>query len=81
MALAAAGPWAAFLALAVAVAWMVFTGRLVPRRVHEQALAAERTAKTDWYEAWKAESARNEVRDAQMGEVLAFVRRAPREAA
>jgi hypothetical protein len=66
--------------LLAAVAWMVFTGRLVPRRVHDQAVASERARGDDWRDAYRAEVARGETRDRQLGEILTFVR-APREAA
>ena len=74
-----AGPGSVFGMLAGAV-WMVLTGRLVSRRVHEQALAAATTRAEDWKAAHLAEVKRGEMRDAQMAEVLAFVRRT-REAA
>lgn len=80
-ALQAAGPWAAFLLLALLVAWMVFTGRLVPRRVHEQAVAAERQRGDDFREAHRAVLARSEVQDRQLDEILTFVRAYRREAA
>lgn len=66
--------------LLAAVAWMVFTGRLVPRRTHEQAVSAERQRGDDWRDAYRALEARTEVQDRQMAEILTFVR-APREAA
>lgn len=74
--------WAglAFLMLAAAV-WMVFTDRLVPGRAHRRALAAEKQRGDDWHAAWEAEVKRGEVHDAQMNEILAFVRRGSREAA
>lgn len=66
--------------LLAAVAWMVFTGRLVPKRIHEQALATERQRGDDWRDAYRAMEARAEIQDRQMAEILTFVR-APREAA
>ncbi len=63
-----------------AVAWMLFTGRLVPRRIHEQVVASERQRGDDWRDAYKAENARAEIQDRQMAEILTFVR-SSREAA
>lgn len=63
-----------------AVAWMLFTGRLVPRRIHEQVVASEHQRGDDWRDAYKAENARAEIQDRQMAEILTFVR-AAREAA
>lgn len=63
-----------------AVAWMLFTGRLVPRRIHEQAVTRERERADDWRDAYRAADARADLLDKQMGEVLTFVRTA-REAA
>ncbi len=67
------------LGLLAATVWMVLTGRLVTRRSHEESMAGERRRGDDWRDAYRAEAARNEVRDAQMNEVLAFVRRYSRE--
>lgn len=58
----------------------VFTGRLIPRRVHEQAMAAERARGDDWRDAYRLIEARSEIQDRQLGEILAALR-APREAA
>lgn len=66
--------------LLAGVAWMLFTGRLVPRRIHEQAVARERERGDDWRGAYQAADARADVLDRQMTEVLTFVRTA-REAA
>jgi hypothetical protein len=63
-----------------AVAWMLFTGRLVPRKIHEQAVERERQRAEDWRDAYRTENARTEIQDRQMAEILTFVR-APREAA
>lgn len=63
-----------------AVAWMLFTGRLIPRRIHEQAVDTERRRGDDWHDAFQAADARADLLDKQMGEVLTFVRTA-REAA
>lgn len=63
-----------------AVAWMLFTGRLIPRRIHEQAVTRERERADDWRDAYRAADARADLLDKQMGEVLTFVRTA-REAA
>lgn len=61
-------------------AWMLFTGRLIPKKIHEQAVAAERQRGDDWRDAYRAMEARAEIQDRQMAEILTFVR-APREAA
>lgn len=86
MTLADLVPWATqggAVGLLAAVAWMVFTGRLVPRKVHEQAVSAERQRGDDWRDAYRAMEARGEIQDRQMSEILTFVRsaREPREAA
>lgn len=67
-------PQGGAIGLLAAVAWMVFTGRLVPRRQHEEALCIERTRGDDWRDAYRATDARAEVLDRQMSEVLTFVR-------
>jgi len=59
------------------VLWLVLTGRLVPRRQHEEAVAAQRQRGDDWHKAWDAEVARGDVRDRQLGEVLSALRRPP----
>lgn len=67
-----------------AVAWMVFTGRLIPRKVHDQAVAAERQRGDDWRAVSQAQAARVEIQDRQMAEILTFVRAVrepPKEAA
>lgn len=69
-------------ALLAATVWLVFTGRLIPRRVHEQAVSAEQRQAAGWKDAYLAEVARGDLRDLQMAEILTFVRRTPsREAA
>lgn len=76
-------PWATqggAVGLLGATAWMLFTGRLVPKKIHDQAIAAERQRGDDWRDAYRAESARTEIQDQQLAEILTFVR-APREAA
>jgi len=60
--------------------WMLFTGRLVTRRIHEQAVGRERERGDDWRDAYRAADARADVLDKQMTEILTFVRTA-REAA
>lgn len=75
-----AGPGSA-VGLLAATVWLVFTGRLVPRRVHERAVAAEERRAADWKEAYQAELQRAEIRDRQMDEILAAIRNRPREAA
>lgn len=67
-------PQGGAIGLLAAVAWMVFTGRLVPRRQHEEALAGERQRANDWRDAYRAADARAEIVDRQMSEVLTFVR-------
>jgi hypothetical protein len=62
--------------LLAATVWMVFTGRLVPRKVHEQAIAAERQRGDDWREVARTQTTRAELSDRQLDEVLAFVRSA-----
>lgn len=65
----------------LAVGWMVFTGVLVPRRIHEERLAdrdtrvAEKAAEaTEYKAAWLAsEKARHE-QDNQMGELMEYAR-------
>jgi hypothetical protein len=69
------------IALLAATVWLVFTGRLIPRRVHERALQAEEKRGDGWKDAYLAEVARGDVRDQQMTEILTFVRRSPREMA
>jgi len=79
---ASVAPWiqGGAVGILAAAVWMLFTGRLVPRRVHEQAVTRERERADDWRDAYKAADARADLLDKQMTEVLAFVR-APREAA
>lgn len=60
--------------LLAVVAMMVFTGRLIPRRVHEQAVGIERARGDDWRDAYRAADARNEMVDRQLAEILAAVR-------
>ena len=65
----------------LAVGWMVFTGVLVPRRIHEERLAdrdarvQEKAAEAAEYKAaWLAsEKARHE-QDNQMGELMEYAR-------
>jgi hypothetical protein len=63
--------------VATLVVWLILTGRLVPRRQHEEAIAAQRQRGDDWHAAWDAEVARGDVRDRQLGEVLSALRRPP----
>lgn len=51
--------------------WMVFTGRLVPRRVLEDAMASERQRADDWRAAVQAERQRADLLDAQLRDILA----------
>lgn len=85
--LAAAGPWAAFLALLVAVAVAMATDRLVTRGAVKRAIEAERRAAEaekhradDWFAAYTAANARADLERAQLAEVLSVLR-LPREAA
>lgn len=65
----------------LAVGWMIYTGLLVPRRIHEERLAdrdtriSEKTAEAAEYKAaWLAsEQARHE-QDNQMGELMEYAR-------
>lgn len=67
--------------IATLVIWLILTGRLVPRRQHEEAVAAHKQRGDDWHAAWDAEVARGDVRDRQLGEVLSALRRPPLPAA
>jgi hypothetical protein len=53
-----------------AVAWMVFTGRLVPGRTHERMLADKDKQIEDWRTAHAAEVERGEVLAAQVSKLL-----------
>lgn len=83
--LAGAGPWSAFLAVVLLGAWVVITGRLITRRQHDEAIAAERRAAEaeqrradDWRQAAAAADARADLHGQQLAEILSVLRR-PRE--
>lgn len=83
-----AGPWALGVVLATLLActilgavWMLFTGRIVTRHAHKEAIDQERQRGDDWKETARLEKARNDLLTAQLGEVLAGLRDRPREAA
>lgn len=80
MLLADVVPWATQGGAVVGIAWMLFTARLIPRRLHDQAISAERQRGDDWRDAYRLIEARSEIQDRQLGEILAALR-APREAA
>lgn len=69
------GPWAAAVAVVSLVVVSLVRGWLVPGRTVEREQAALKQRGDDWRDAYHAEVARGEVRDAQMAEILAFVRR------
>lgn len=75
--LAGAGPWAAFLGLALVMVIAMVSGKLIPRREHERALRAEEKRGDGWKDAYLAEVARGDLRDKQLNEILTFVRRTP----
>lgn len=76
-ALTAGGPWAFAVTLVSFVVTAMLRGWLVPGRTVEREQAALQATAKDWKEAYMAEVARGEVRDAQMNEILQFVRRQP----
>lgn len=85
--LAAAGPWAAFLALAGLVVWAMYSDRLLTRKAVERAIAAERRVAEaeqrradDWRQAAAAESQRADLHGQYLAEILSAIRR-PQEAA
>lgn len=69
------GPWAAAVAAVSLVFVSLVRGWLVPGRTVEREQAALKQRGDDWRDAYLAEVARGEVRDAQMNEILQFVRR------
>ena len=80
--LAGAGPWAAFLGLALIGTWVVITGRLITRRQHDEAIAAERRAAEaeqrradDWRQAAAAADARADLHGQQLAEILSVLRK------
>lgn len=81
LALLQGGPWAAAVAVISLVVVSLVRGWLVPARAVEREQASLKQRGDDWRDAYLAEVARGEVRDAQMNEILQFVRRSypPRE--
>lgn len=75
--LTAGGPWAFAVSLGSFVVMALLRGWLVPGRTVEREQAHLRQTAQDWKDAYMAEVVRGEVRDAQMNEVLQFVRRQP----
>lgn len=71
----AGGPWAAAVSVISLVLLSLLRGWLVPGRTVEREQAALKARGDDWRDAYHAEVARGEVRDAQMNEILQFVRR------
>lgn len=69
------GPWAAAVSVISLVLLSLLRGWLVPGRTVEREQAALKARGDDWRDAYLAEVARGEVRDAQMNEILQFVRR------
>jgi hypothetical protein len=79
---AAVAPWiqGGAVGILAGAVWMLLTGRLMSRRLHDEAVALERLRAQEWRDAFLAADARADLLDKQMGEVLAFTRSA-REAA
>lgn len=75
--LTAGGPWAFGVTVVSLVLTSLLRGWLVPGRTVEREQSHLQRSATDWREAYMAEVARGEVRDAQMNEILHFVRRQP----
>lgn len=75
IALLQGGPWAAVVSVISLVVVSLVRGWLVPGRTVEREQAALKQRGDDWRDAYLAEVARGEVRDAQMAEILQFVRR------
>lgn len=74
------GPWAAAVTVISMVLVSLLRGWLVPGRTVEREQSALKQRGDDWRDAYHAEVARGEVRDAQMNEILQFIRRSyPRE--
>lgn len=73
------GPWAAAVSVISLVLLSLIRGWLIPGRTVEREQAALNRRGDDWRDAYQAEVARGEVRDAQMNEILQFVRRNHRE--
>lgn len=71
----AGGPWAAVIAVVTLVVVSLVRGWLVPGATVDRLEQQLRQRGDDWRDAYTAEVARGEVRDAQMAEILAFVRR------
>lgn len=75
----AGGPWAAVVAVVSLVVVSLVRGWLIPGRTVEREQEQMKQRGDDWRDAYLAEVARGEVRDAQMNEILQFVRRSYRE--
>lgn len=73
----AGGPWAAAVSVVSLVLVSLIRGWLIPGRTVEREQEQLRVRGDDWRDAYLAEVARGEVRDAQMNEILQFVRRNP----
>lgn len=73
--LLAGGPWAAAVSVISLVLLSLIRGWLVPGRTVEREQASLKQRGDDWRDAYLAEVSRGEVRDAQMNEILQFVRR------
>lgn len=73
------GPWAFAVAVISIVVTSLIRGWLVPGRTVEREQVQLQGAVKDWRDAYLAEVTRGEVRDAQMNEILQFVRRQPRQ--
>lgn len=71
------GPWAAAVAVFMLVVVSLVRGWLVPGATVDRIEQQLRQRGDDWRDAYNAEVARGEVRDAQMTEILQFVRRYP----
>lgn len=69
------GPWAAAVSVISLVLLSLLRGWLVPGRTVEREQEQLRQRGDDWRDAYRAEVVRGEVRDAQMNEILQFVRR------
>lgn len=54
--------------------WLLYTGRLVPRRVLDERVASEAQRADDWRAAYQREATRAAERDAQLAHILAAVR-------
>lgn len=69
------GPWAAAVSVISLVLLSLIRGWLVPGRTVEREQAALKERGDDWRDAYHAIRARSEIQDAQMAEILAFIRK------